>query len=70
LPLVRVANNGISGVVDPVGRVVARIDLDTIGYADLPLPAAASQTLYARRGDWIFVALLLVGVLPAAFRLR
>lgn len=70
LPLVRVANNGISGVVDAIGRVVARIDLDTIGYADLPLPAAGKRTLYARGGDWIFLALLLVGVLPIAFRLR
>ena len=39
LPLVRAANNGMSGVVDAAGRVVARIDLDTVGYADLPLPA-------------------------------
>ena len=43
LPLVRVANNGVSGVVDAAGRVVARIDLDTVGYADLPLPAAADN---------------------------
>ena len=70
LPLVRVANNGVSGVIDPVGRVVARIDLDTIGYADLPLPAASNETLYARAGDWIFLALLLVGAVPVAFRLR
>jgi len=70
LPLVRVANNGISGVVDPVGRVVARINLDTVGYADLPLPAAARATLYARAGDWMFLALLLAGALPVAFRLR
>lgn len=70
LPLVRVANNGISGVVDAVGRVVARIDLDTVGYADLPLPAAGEKTLYATGGDWIFLALLLVGVLPIAFRLH
>jgi apolipoprotein N-acyltransferase len=67
---VRVANNGISGVVDPVGRVVARIDLDTVGYADLPLPAAGNATLYARAGDWMFLALLLAGALPVAFRLR
>jgi apolipoprotein N-acyltransferase len=70
LPLVRVANNGVSGVIDAAGRVVARIDLDTIGYADLPLPAAAAATLYARGGDWIFLVLLLLGALPVVFRLR
>ena len=70
LPLVRAANNGISGVVDPAGRVRARIDLNTIGYADLPLPAAGEMTPYARLGDRIFVALLVLGALPVAFRLR
>ncbi|MBV8936020.1 MAG: apolipoprotein N-acyltransferase [Alphaproteobacteria bacterium] len=71
LPLVRVANNGVSGIVDEVGRVVARIDLDTVGYADLPLPAVAvAPTLYARYGDWLLLALLCLGLLPVAFRLR
>src|SRR5215469_3858287 len=37
LPLVRVANNGVSGVIDAVGRVVARIDLNTVGHIDLLL---------------------------------
>src|SRR5262249_58429388 len=51
LPLVRVANNGVSGVVDAVGRVVARIDLNTVGYADLQLPGAGKKTFYAWGGD-------------------
>jgi apolipoprotein N-acyltransferase len=70
LPLVRVANNGISGIIDAAGRVVARIDLDTVGYADLPLPAAGQQTLYVRAGDLIFLGLLLLASLSVAFRLR
>jgi len=70
LPLVRVANNGVSGVVDAVGRVVARIDLNTVGYADLPLPAAANVTPYVRGGDWMFFGLLIIGAIPVAFRLR
>ena len=43
LPLIRVANNGVSGVIDPAGRVLARIDLDSVGHADMPLPAAGPQ---------------------------
>jgi apolipoprotein N-acyltransferase len=70
LPLVRVANNGVSGIVDAVGRVVARIDLNSVGYADLPLPAAGQATPYARMGDWNFLALLLVCAIPVALRLR
>jgi apolipoprotein N-acyltransferase len=69
MPLVRVANNGISGIVDATGRVVARIDFDTVGYADLPLPAAAGETLYARAGDWIFLMLLLLALPVVVFRL-
>jgi apolipoprotein N-acyltransferase len=70
LPLVRVANNGISGVLDPVGRVVARIDLDDVGYADVALPAAGARTLYSWAGDRLFFTMLLLGLLPAALRLR
>jgi len=64
LPLVRVANNGISAVIDPAGRVVARTALDAIGYADVALPAAAAPTLFATVGDWIFAAMLAFGLLP------
>lgn len=70
LPLVRVGNNGISGVVDPEGRVIARTTLDAIGYADVTLPDPRPETLYARTGDWIFAVLLLLGLIPAAWQVR
>jgi apolipoprotein N-acyltransferase len=70
LPMVRVANNGISAVIDATGRVRARINLDTIGYADVALPAPGAPTLYSRAGDWALVALLLLGALPVVLRLR
>ncbi len=70
LPLVRVANNGISGVVDARGRVVARVNLDAVGYADVTLPAAGAPTLYGRFGDWALLALLILGALPVALRRR
>jgi apolipoprotein N-acyltransferase len=54
MPLVRVGNNGISGLVDPYGRVVKRLDLDAVGYLDLPLPRALPTTLYGRIGDTLF----------------
>ena len=61
LPLIRVANNGITGVVDAQGRVLAHTSLDAIGYADVALPTAGAVTLYGRFGDWLFLALLLAG---------
>ncbi len=59
LPLVRVANNGISAVVDSYGRLRAWRGLNEIGTIDAALPKPArSLTLYARFGD--LLALLLV----------
>jgi len=68
LPLVRVANNGISGVVDAAGRVLARTGLDAIGYADVALPEAGPPTLYSRAGDWSFLVLLIAGLVPVVIR--
>ena len=51
LPLARAANTGISAMVDPFGRVVARIGLGEAGYVDALLPAALPPTGYARFGD-------------------
>jgi apolipoprotein N-acyltransferase len=60
LPLVRVANNGITGVVDAEGRVLARTGLDAVTYADIALPAAGAATPYSHLGDGIFLAMLVV----------
>lgn len=55
LPLVRVANNGISAVFDPYGRVVALLDLDEVAVRDAPLPAALPPTPYSRWKDGPFL---------------
>jgi apolipoprotein N-acyltransferase len=51
LPVVRAANTGISAVIDPVGRIVARLDLGVEGVLDAGLPSAIPPTVYARTGD-------------------
>jgi apolipoprotein N-acyltransferase len=67
LPLVRAANNGISAIVDPYGRITARLGLDEIGVVDGGLPAAIVQRpLYARIGDGPLLAFAIV-TLVAAF---
>ena len=58
MPLVRAANNGVSGLVDPYGRVVRRLGLDAIGYLDVPLPQSLAPTLYERLGDLLFLIAL------------
>lgn len=62
LPVVRAANTGISGVVDPYGRVIASLGLDTAGTVDAELPVAApGRTLFARAGNILpgFLALIM-----------
>lgn len=60
LPLVRVANTGISAVVDAHGRTVASLGLGVTGVLDSPLPAALEGiTPYGLFGDWMVAALVL-----------
>lgn len=66
LPIVRAANTGISAVIDPSGRIVARLGLGIEGVLDANLPTALPPTIYARLRDIpaaviLAAALLLVG---------
>lgn len=61
LPLVRVANTGISGVVDAHGRITAMLALGHRGVIDTALPKALPiPTLYGWVGDGLFGVLLLI----------
>jgi apolipoprotein N-acyltransferase len=43
LPLVRVANTGLTAVVDPYGRLVARLPLRETGVLETPVPAPLTR---------------------------
>jgi len=60
LPMIRVANTGVSAMIDATGRVTARIPLGDAGWRDAALPPALSQTPYARFGDAPMLALYAV----------
>ena len=63
LPVVRVANHGVSGVIDPLGRSVGRLPLGQEGILDADLPVALPETIFTRfgQGIWaILVALILL----------
>lgn len=59
VPVVRVANTGISALVDPYGRIIEKLDLGAEGILDVGLPRAlAGTTVYARFGDAVLLLLL------------
>jgi apolipoprotein N-acyltransferase len=58
LPLVRAANDGISAVIDPVGRIVRSLPLGAEGVLDAPLPRAIEPTIYARFGNLVAILLM------------
>jgi apolipoprotein N-acyltransferase len=63
LPVVRAANTGISAVIDPLGRTVARLGLGIEGVLDSSLPSAISPTVYARTGDIPAATIVIVALL-------
>jgi apolipoprotein N-acyltransferase len=65
LPIARAANTGISAVIDPYGRQIAKLDLDTMGVVDAALPQALTPTIYARFGDIGFLLLLILFTVAA-----
>ena len=63
LPLIRAANTGISGVIDPWGRVIAKIGLGKVGVIDSELPVATKPTFYSKFGIASPLSLLLSMIL-------
>ncbi|MEQ9447321.1 MAG: apolipoprotein N-acyltransferase [Rhodospirillaceae bacterium] len=71
IPLVRVANTGISAVVDGTGRTVAMLALGERGVLDVPLPRpAASFTLFSIFGNALPLSLALLAGGAAVWRWR
>lgn len=71
LPMVRVANTGVSAVIDAKGRITASLPLNEEGYLDAPLPGALPPTPYSRTGDLpLGVLLILLACAAIGVRLR
>jgi apolipoprotein N-acyltransferase len=73
LPMIRAANTGISAIIDPYGRYVARLPLGVEGVLDGALPQPIAATPFSRApyfipiGLWVALLLLTGG---AALRAR
>jgi apolipoprotein N-acyltransferase len=62
LPVIRNANNGISGAIDPYGRVIAKLGLDAVGVVDTDLPQPLAPTLFSRMGSLILAVLVAISL--------
>jgi len=59
LPLIRAANTGISGVIDPFGRIIKKTSLNTQGIMDSALPKPMRhQTVFSEMGEWPILSLI------------
>jgi apolipoprotein N-acyltransferase len=63
LPLVRVANTGISAVIDGYGRVLKSASLNTRGYIDQNLPAALKNATLFSRVKGMGLLLFILGII-------
>ncbi len=70
LPLVRVANTGVTAVYDARGQLRAALPFGIGAYLDAKLPPALPQTLYARWGEIPVLVLLMGLALVVALRMR
>lgn len=62
IPVVRVANTGISAIIDPLGRIKRKLGLNKLGVVDGRLPVAIAPTPYSRIMEWWFLFALCLNV--------
>jgi apolipoprotein N-acyltransferase len=58
LPIARVANSGISALIDPYGRIIKKLDLNQSGILDVQLMKNLKATFYSQYGKNILSLLL------------
>jgi apolipoprotein N-acyltransferase len=64
--IVRIASTGVSAIIEPTGRIAARIqdqhgnDINVKDYVVGEIPISDSRTLYNRYGDWFVYVLLIM----------
>lgn len=61
--LVRAANTGISGIVDPYGRVIEKTDIFVQAVLSGKVRWVDEETFYTKTGDWILYLSMIVSVL-------
>ena len=65
LPVIRVANTGISAIIDANGKLVEKLSVNKSGSLDSFVPSRKYNTIYGIYGNLIFLLLLILAVLIA-----
>ena len=65
LPVIRVANTGISAIIDANGKVIKNLSVNKSGYLDSFIPSRKHSTIYGQFGDFIFLSLIFLCVVIA-----
>jgi apolipoprotein N-acyltransferase len=60
LPLVRVANTGISAFVSPYGEIISKIPLNNESEKTFKLITPLERTIYRTYGEYIFLLSILI----------
>jgi apolipoprotein N-acyltransferase len=68
--VIRSGNNGISGLIDPLGRAEVLLGKNAIGSASGDLWVTESRSLYTVYGDWPVAVFSVVVLVSAAWRER
>ena len=62
LPMVRVANSGLTELIDPLGRVTASLPPEQVGLLDVVPANRLEGTIFTRLGYWPLGVALLIGL--------
>ena len=69
--LLRDTNNGITAIIDPFGRVRARLAMGGVAALHGHFAARSGQTFYTEHGDWLpWLCTIFVGLMALAGGLR
>jgi len=72
IPMITAANNGISGVIDPIGRIISATKINDIVALDglMPQKLSSGKTFYTTIGHLVLIVIILGVIVLRSFCIR